>query len=258
MPGPFTHIYTARRVADFLSARLENGSDFLVTNDFIRSGDSVLLKDQILDPALLAQVGPRNCSDYMKKWPKFTAVGAVGPDLFFWLQDYNNIAIPSDEIMLAMSLLYYLDDQNRLPNPYDGLLLILAEVNDTWASILRFIVKLDQIWQKFLAVWNATIGPILDKAGQVVDDLSGNLFTALGDAFTELKNELLNLVEEEFLTEGDIFGWFSLKDAQRVRRAGVPLERHDSLPPHQHRSHSVDRSCPADAAEQRPAHERAW
>ena len=211
MPGPFTHIYTARRVADFLSARLENGSDFLVTNDFIRSGDSVLLKDQILDPALLAQVGPRNCSDYMKKWPKFTAVGAVGPDLFFWLQDYNNIAIPSDEIMLAMSLLYYLDDQNRLPNPYDGLLLILAEVNDTWASILRFIVKLDQIWQKFLAVWNATIGPILDKAGQVVDDLSGNLFTALGDAFTELKNELLNLVEEEFLTEGDIFGWFSLK-----------------------------------------------
>jgi len=38
----------------------------------------------------------------------------------------------------------------------------LAEISDTWAKILRFIVKLDQIWKKFMEVWNATIGPILE------------------------------------------------------------------------------------------------
>jgi len=204
MPGPFTHIYTARRVADFLMSPE-------VTEDFIRRNDGKLLDEQQLVPELLAQLGRQQCADAMNNWPKFAATGAIGPDLFFWLQDYNNIAIPCDEIMLAMSLLYYLDDQGRLDNPYDGLLLILAEVSDTWASILRFIIKLDQIWQKFLAVWNATIGPILDKAGQVIDDLTGGLFSALGAAFSELKNDLLSLAEEELLTEGDIFGWFSLK-----------------------------------------------
>src|SRR5439155_10162512 len=160
MPGPFTHIYTARQVADFLQART-------VTDNFIRHEDGDLLARQKLDAQLLAEFSREQCADAMDKWPKFTAVGAIGPDLFFWLQDYNNIAIPCDEIMLAMSLLYYLDDQGRLDDPYDGLLLILAEVSDTWASILRFIIKLDQIWKKFLKVWNATIGPILEKAGQV-------------------------------------------------------------------------------------------
>lgn len=166
MPGPFTHFYTARRVADFLMSSE-------VIDDFIRRDDGRLLGEQQLAKELLAQFGRMQSAGAMNKWPKFAAVGAIGPDLFFWLQDYNSIAIPCDEIMLAMSLLYYLDDQKRLDNPFDGLLLILAEVNDTWASILRFIIKLDQLWQKFLAVWNATIGPILDKAGQVVDDLTG-------------------------------------------------------------------------------------
>lgn len=207
MPGPFTHIYTARRVADFLNQRE-------VTNEFIRLDDDKLQAEQQLVAQLLEQTGARQCADAMNKWPKFTAVGAIGPDLFFFLQDYNNIAIPCDEIMLAMSLLYYLDDQKRLDDPYDGLLTILAEVSDTWAGILRFIVKLDQIWQKFLKVWNATIGPILDKAGQVIDDLTGGLLSTLGDAFTELKNDLLTLAEQELLTEGDVFGWFSLKMRQ--------------------------------------------
>jgi hypothetical protein len=235
MPGPFTHIYAARRVAAFLSEKTEGG-DFRVTDDFIRADDGDLLDDQRLDPALRAQFGARACAEFMNKWPKFTAVGAIGPDLFFWLQDYNNIAIPSDEIMLAMSLLYYLDDQGRLDDPYDGLLLILAEVNDTWASIFRFIVKLDQIWKKFLKVWDATIGPILEKAGQVVDDLSGGLFSALGDAFTELKNDVLNLAQEEILTEGDVFGWFSLKmrngfDAQAFVWSDMTHYRRTSIVP---------------------------
>jgi hypothetical protein len=204
MPGPFTHIYTARRVAEQL------GSDHM-TEDFTRTQDEALLAVQKLDPQLLAGLDRKRCAAAMNAWPKFTAVGAIGPDLFFWMQDYNNKSIPCDEIMLAMNLLYYLDDQGRLDDPYSELLLILAEVSDTWASILRFLVKLNQIWQKFLKVWNATIGPILDAAGKVVDDLTGGLLTALGDALAELKNALLALVEEELLTEGDIFGWFALK-----------------------------------------------
>ena len=202
MPGPFTHIYVERRVAKLL----KDG----VTPEFVRPQDGALDPAQLLDPDGML-LDPAACAAAMDAWPKFAALGAVGPDIFFFLQDYANPAIPCDELMLAMSLLYFLDDQGRLDDPYDGLLLILAEISDTWAKILRFIVKLDQIWKKFLEVWNATIGPILDKAGQVIDDLSGGLFSALGDAFTELKNDIVGLAAEEILTEADIFDWFSLK-----------------------------------------------
>ena len=205
MPGPFTHIYTARRVSEMMA----NKEAF--TDEFVRGMDGPLLDLQQLDPQLLAGLTPADCADKMTAWPKFAALGANGPDLFFFLQDYNNIAIPCDEIMLAMSLMYYLDDQGRLDDPYAGLVAILGEVSQTWAAILRFIIKLDQIWQKFLAVWNATIGPIVDAAGKVVDDLTGGLLSTLGEAFTQLANDLLALAAEEILSEGDLFGWFSLK-----------------------------------------------
>ena len=207
MPGPFTHIYTARRVCDFL---LDPGK---VTNDFIRPTDDPLTEagNQILGLDPVKQLGPQVCGQAMKAWPKFTALGANGPDLFFFLQDYNQIEIPSDEIMLAMSLAYYLDDQKRLPDEYAGLVAILALVSQTWADIVRFIIKLEQIWQKFLKVWNDTIGPIVEAAGKAIDDLTGGLLSTLGQAFTELANDLLALAAEELLSVGDVFGWFALK-----------------------------------------------
>ena len=204
MPGPFTHIYTARRVADFLKSAQAN-------DDFVRKEDGELGDDQQLVKDLVAQLGREKCADMMNKWPKFTAVGAIGPDLFFFLQDYHNPGIPGDEIMLAMSLLYWLDDRGVFDDPFEGLLLILADVNDTWGQICRFLVKLHRIWKAFLKVYHETIGPIIAKAGQAVDDLTGGLFSALGDAVTEFKNALLELAQEEVLTSADVFGFFSLK-----------------------------------------------
>lgn len=173
MPGPFTHIYTARRVADFLKSTQAN-------DDFIRNGDGGLLDDQQLLKELVTQLGRQKCANIMTKWPKFTSVGAIGPDIFFFLQDYHQPGIPGDEIMLAMSLLYWLDDRGVFDDPFEGLLLILADVNDTWGKILRFLVKLHRIWKEFLKVYHATIGPIIEKAGQAIDDLTGGLFSALG------------------------------------------------------------------------------
>lgn len=209
MPGPFTHIYTQRQVADFLSTAGALGG---VTESFVRPGDGDLLDSQLLDEAALAGLTPAECSRLMRQWPKFAALGAIGPDLFFFLQDYAQPAIPSDELMLAMSLLYWLDDQGRLDDPYDGLLAILGDVSgNAFVAVLRFVLKIQKLWQKFLDVLDDTIGPILDKAGQVLDDLTGGLLSELGDAFTTLKNDLLALAGEEILSEADIFSWFSLK-----------------------------------------------
>lgn len=196
-------------------------------------------------PNLLAELGPTQCAAMMKKWEKFTAVRAMGPDLFFWTQDCNSSKIPCDEIVLAMSMLYYLDDQGRVDDPWEGLLNILAEISGTWANIVCFIIKLDKIWKEFLKWWNDTIGPIIEKAGQVVDDLTGGLMSQLGAALTELKNGLIALAEEEIFEQGDIFGWFSLKmrrgfDKQAFLWSDMTHYHHMSVVPAQFISRARD------------------
>lgn len=198
MPGPFTHIYTARRVAEFLSS-----------NTFVRRNDGPLLSQQALDPNILGQFGGADfCSMVMERWEKYAALGAIGPDLFFFCQDYSKNFIPCDEIMLAMSAIYMVDDSQR--DDWEPLLAILDGVSHTWADILRFLIKLDKIWQKFLTVWNETVGQVVSAIGQVVDDMTGGMLSTLGDAITELANDLIGLLAEGLLTQVDIFSWFSL------------------------------------------------
>jgi len=203
MPGPFSHIYTARRVADLLAS----GG---VNDGFTRPADGALGEGQALDPDLLAEFGPDRCAAAMNAWPKFAALGAIGPDLFFFLQDYKQPEVPCDEIMLAMSVLYYLDDQGRLDDPYDGLLTILSTASSTWAGVLRLILKLKQAWDAFLQVWDDTVGRILDAAGQVVDDLTGTLYSEIGDALSQLGKDVLAIAAEELLTSADVFAFFNL------------------------------------------------
>ncbi len=251
MPGPFTHIYTQRRVADLL----QHG----VTDSFVRPDDDPLPEGRALDPDGLL-LDPLTLQQAMADWPKFAALGAIGPDLCFFLQDYADPRIPCDEIMLALSLLYFLDDQNRIDEEHpladtdQALLAILAEVNETFADILRFILKIDHAWQAFVKVWDATIGPILDAAGKVLDDVTGGLLSELGDAFTELATALVAVGAEELLTEGDIFGWFALKmrkgyDEQAFLWSDMLHYRRTSRVPQRLFAHARDLIASSDATD---------
>lgn len=209
MPGPFTHIYTQRRVADFLAQAADEGG---VSEAFVRAVDDNLLGPQHLDPGVLNGLTPAECAKIMMDWPKFAALGAIGPDLFFFLQDYAQPQIPSDELMLALSLLYWLDDQGRLDDPWEGLLAIIGDITGNgFVAVLRFLIKLSKLWQAFLDKLQDLVGPILDAAGQLLDDLTGGLLTELGDLFTQLKNDLIVLIAEEALSWQDVFAFFSLK-----------------------------------------------
>ena len=209
MPGPFTHIYTQRRVADFLTRDANSGG---VSDFFVRKADGPLLDPQILDKTMLGALTPAQCAQRMQEWPKFAALGAVGPDLFFFLQDYALPQVPSDELMFALSLLYWLDDQGRLDDPWEGLLAIIGDITgNAFVSLLRFLIKLNKLWKAFVETLQDLIGPILDAAGQLLDDITGGLLGELGDLFTQLKNDLMTLVAEEALSSQDIFAFFSLK-----------------------------------------------
>ncbi len=209
MPGPFTHIYAQRRVADYLARASQDG---ILTDAFVRNADGAPLGDQNVDPAVLDGMTPAECANLMTDWPKFAALGATGPDMFFFLQDYAQPAIPSDELMLALSLLYWLDDQGLLEDPWEGLLAIIQDITGNgFVAVLRFLIKLNTLWTKFLDALDNVLGPILDAAGQLIDDLTGGLLSALGDLFTQLKNDLITLIAEEALGWQDIFAFFSLK-----------------------------------------------
>ena len=100
MPAHFTHIYTARRIADYLAAGQ--------VPDW--TGPAIQGNPQFT--GTIGKYGPRYCGEIMKRWEKFTAVGAIGPDLFYFSQDYasktlGTVVPPSDMIMLALAVYYF-------------------------------------------------------------------------------------------------------------------------------------------------------
>src|SRR5205085_10931418 len=132
-PGAFTNMYTARRVADHLLS-----GEF---PDWPQAGSALLKHD------------PVTCGQIMKDWEKFTAIGAIGPDLFYFAQDYNSSPLGplSDELMLALAVYYYFDTAKE--EDWEPLLIILDRVNSTLAALLRFLIKLQKIWHSFVDGW---------------------------------------------------------------------------------------------------------
>ena len=189
MPGHFTHIYTARRVSDLLLS-----GEFTDWPDLGDGGDAV------------RQYDPQYCGRIMRDWEKFTAIGAIGPDLFFFSEDWNSSLVGphSDQIMLALAVYYYFDA--AFEDQWEPLLIILEEVNATMAAIIRFLLKLQRIWDEFVAAWNKTIGPLVDAASEILDDLTGGLISQFQVALDELMLAIKLIGEEELTTFADIWG----------------------------------------------------
>jgi hypothetical protein len=187
MPGHFTHIYTARRV-----------SDYLLTGhfpDWPGIGDKLKGRD------------PVTCGKAMRDWEKFTAIGAIGPDLFYFCQDWSNDILGplSDKLFLAFSTYYFIDASKDAG--WEPLLIILDKANSQLAALLRFLIKLQKIWQDFVDGWNATIGPIVADIENLIDGLTGGVLSQFGVVLDELKEALKAIAEEELTTFKDIFGY---------------------------------------------------
>ena len=185
MPGFFTHIYTCRRVADHL-----------LQGEFPDWPDV---------GGALDGLDPKTCGAIMQKWEKFTHLGAIGPDMFYLSQDWNNgiLGPVSDELMLAFAVFYFIDKEKE--TDFEILLTILAEANSPLAALLRLLIKLQKIWQTFLDGWNATIGPLVADITNLADDLTGGVLSEFAVVMDELKLALKLVAEEELLTFKDIF-----------------------------------------------------
>jgi len=205
MPGHFTHIYTQRRVAAWLAEQNSFNPD-----DVFERGEP---RPQPLLGGFLG-IDPRRASEVMTAWPTFATVGAIGPDLFFFCQDYSSgplaeFQFQDDLLMLAMRVIYWIDEARD--QDWEPILVLLAEINQTFADIIRLLLKLQKIWQQFMDVWNATVGPIVSAAETAIDDLTGGLVSAFSSAISELVGGLEQIVIDELATFTDVFSWSSLK-----------------------------------------------
>jgi hypothetical protein len=189
MPGHFTHIYTARRV-----------SDHLIDGEF---------PDWPQEASGIRKFDPVHCGTVMRTWEKYTAIGAIGPDLFYFSQDYNGEPLGplSDDIMLMLAIYYYFDAAKE--DDWEPLLIILDGVSSTIADLLRLLIKLQKIWQAFVQGWNDTIGPVVSLVDNAADALTGGLLSQFGVVVEELKVALKTIAEEELLTFTDIFSRFN-------------------------------------------------
>jgi len=189
MPGHFTHIYTARRVADLLA-----GGEFTDWPDLGEGGGAVGSYD------------PVACGELMIKWEKFTALGAIGPDIFFFSQDWSNdiLGPRSDDIMLALAIYYFFDAASE--DDWEPLLVILDGVDSTLTSFIRFLIKLQKIWNDFVKVWDKTVGPLVDSASELLDDLTGGLLNSFKTALEELLNAIETIGVQELATFADLWG----------------------------------------------------
>ncbi len=180
MPGHFTHIYTARRVADLLAT-----GEF---TDWPDLGDGTPAVDGL---------DPKTCGELMRYWEKFTAIGAIGPDLFFFSQDWNHPALEprSDDIMLALAIYFFYDAAKE--DDWEPLVDILEGVDSTLAGVIRLVLQLQSVWDAFKKGWDKTIGPLVDVAGELADDLTGGILGELKDVLTQFLKDLETVGAQE-------------------------------------------------------------
>ncbi len=196
MPGPFTHIYAARRVADLLSQQ----------SAFAAPGDGPLAPGQPLaspsQAAFYAQV--------MHTYPKLASLGAIGPDMFFFLGDLRSV--PGDEFMLLLRMGYQLDTWSY--ENWGPLIKLLTsngyEEAHPWSAILALILQIDAAWEVFSSAYQQAVAPVVDGFENLANALTGDLLQSLSTALQEFLNTIEGLIASMALDSTDVLGYFKL------------------------------------------------
>ncbi len=164
MPGPYIHISAMKHSA----SRLSDGFSPL------KSGRIPQPNVPGVDPAELARL--------LREHPNFGALGAIGPDLFFFLPDFRDVKVGGVEVNLSSVLVG-----------------VLQFLNDMYDMLDPFVDK----YEKYL-------GPIAENLEEEISRLTGGLSTVVSDVLGELKDILIILLEKLVTHEVAFFDFFSL------------------------------------------------
>jgi hypothetical protein len=144
---------------------------------FVAAGDGPLAPGQPLADASKAAY----FAQVMHAYPKLASLGAVGPDMFFFLGDLRGV--PGDEFMLLLRMGYQLDTWSS--ENWGPLISLLTsngyEKAHPWSGILALILQIDAAWNAFASAYTQAVAPVVDGVQNVADALTGDLLRSLSN-----------------------------------------------------------------------------
>jgi hypothetical protein len=166
MPGPYIHVSAMRHAA------LQLGGE----------GGYRPPRSKRIDPNWAGPPPPALAS-VMSDQPNYAAIGAVGPDLFFFLPDFRDQEIAGVHIRVSSVL----------------------------TQVLAFLEQTYEFFDEhFLSKWEHYVGPISEDTAEEISRLTGGLSETVGDITGELGAILITLIEDFFVTQRDWWEFFSL------------------------------------------------
>jgi hypothetical protein len=167
MPGPYIHISAMRHAASQLEAEplyRPPGSDRI-------------------DPRW-SGFGIGDVAALLRDNPNYAAIGAVGPDLFFFLPDFRDLVLPGGARIRTSS--------------------VLTGVLEFLESAYEFVDE------HFLTKWEHYLGPISEDTAEAMSRLTGGLSEVVGDITSELGGILITILEDFLVSQRDWWEFFSL------------------------------------------------
>ncbi|HUL76040.1 MAG TPA: zinc dependent phospholipase C family protein [Vicinamibacteria bacterium] len=160
MPGPYIHISSMRHAALRLaSGRFE-----------IRGSERVNSKWTGLDPRLVGRL--------IHDHPNFASLGAIGPDLFFFLPDFR--------------------DEGGV------------QISSVLVTVLKFLEDVYGAMDPYISKWEHYLGPISEDTAEEMSRLTGGLSETVGDIAGELSSILITALEDFVVRQEDWWSFFSL------------------------------------------------
>jgi hypothetical protein len=164
MPGPYIHMSSMRHAASQLAA----------------NGYQVVGSSRI-NPAW---TGPdvRNLGAIMQKHPNFASLGAIGPDMFFFLADFRDLPVGCQRINISSILI----------------------------TVLDFLEKLYADLDPFITQYEKYLGPITENLAEEMSRLTGGLSETVGNILGDIVNVLITDLEVYVTGLYDWWEYFSL------------------------------------------------
>lgn len=160
MPGPYIHLNAMRATALALSR-----------------GKFTPVRSERIDPHWVG-ANTAELAQLMLRHPNFASLGAIGPDLFFFLPDFR--------------------DQGPLP------------LSSVLVNVSHYLQKIYDAIDPYITKYERYLGPISEDTAEEMSRLTGGLSEIVGDIAGELSGILVTALEDFVTQQGDIFEYFSL------------------------------------------------
>jgi hypothetical protein len=164
MPGSFIHVSAMRATAERLAR-----------------GDFAPQASERVDASWVGR-DPKELGALMKAHANFASLGAIGPDLFFFLPDFRDIGVGPGSIPTSSVLVEF----------------------------THFLMKVYDALDPYIEKYEKYLGPLVQNLDEEISRLTGGMSELVSGLVNDLLAILITLIEDFATQNWDLFTFFSL------------------------------------------------